>query len=151
MAETSTDDAVVLERTFAAPPATVWAMWTEPDHFVSWYGPDGVTVAVAAMDVRHGGEGRVSMTMVTPDGDRVMWFAGEHREDEPPSRLVYTVAMVDEDGHATSPSTLVEVVLDEREGGTHLVLTHRGVPADSPGATGWAMALDKLTAALEGA
>ena len=40
MAETSTDDAVVLERTFAAPPATVWAMWTEPDHFVSWYGPD---------------------------------------------------------------------------------------------------------------
>ena len=26
-----------------------------------------------------------------------------------------------------------------------MVLTHVGVPGDSPGATGWVMALDKLT------
>jgi len=25
-------------------------------------------------------------------------------------------------------------------------MTHTGIPADSPGATGWAMALDKLVA-----
>jgi len=30
-------------------------MWTEPEHFKAWYGPDGVTVPVAKMDVRAGG------------------------------------------------------------------------------------------------
>ncbi len=32
---------------------------------------------------------------------------------------------------------------------TKMVVTHAGVPADSPGAAGWNMALDKLTALLE--
>jgi hypothetical protein len=30
-----------------------------------------------------------------------------------------------------------------------MVLTHAGVPADSPGAVGWSMALDKLAAHIE--
>ena len=30
-----------------------------------------------------------------------------------------------------------------------MVLTHAGVPADSPGAAGWAMALDKLATRLD--
>jgi hypothetical protein len=30
-----------------------------------------------------------------------------------------------------------------------MVMTHRGVAAGSPGAAGWAMALDKLTAHVE--
>ena len=29
-------------------------------------------------------------------------------------------------------------------------MTHRGVPADSPGAAGWTMALDKLATYLAG-
>ena len=34
--------------------------------------------------------------------------------------------------------------LEEVDGRTRMVMTHRGIPSDSPGATGWAMALDKL-------
>ena len=30
-----------------------------------------------------------------------------------------------------------------------MVLTHAGIPSDSPGAAGWAMALDKLAAHIE--
>jgi hypothetical protein len=30
-----------------------------------------------------------------------------------------------------------------------MVMTHAGVPGDSPGATGWTMALDKLAAHVE--
>jgi hypothetical protein len=30
-----------------------------------------------------------------------------------------------------------------------MVMTHAGIPADSPGAAGWAMALDKLAAHVE--
>ena len=80
MPETPTDDAVVIERTFPAAAATVWSMWTDPDHFAAWYGPDGVTVTVTEMDVRPGGRRRITMAMPTPDGAHEMWFAGEHRE-----------------------------------------------------------------------
>ena len=148
MPETRADDAVVIERTFPVAAATVWSMWTDPHHFAAWYGPDGVTVRVAEMDVRPGGPRRVAMAMTTPDGVHEMWFAGEHRVVEPDQRLVYTEVMVDADGNETSPSTVVEVTLEDLSGTTRMVLTHRGIPADSPGAAGWNMALDKLAAAL---
>ena len=38
-----------IERTFDAPAELVWQMWTDPEHFKQWYGPDGVTVPVAAI------------------------------------------------------------------------------------------------------
>ena len=41
-------------------------------------------------------------------------------------------------------TTEVRVELEDVGGHTKMVLYHAGVPADSPGATGWAMALDKL-------
>jgi hypothetical protein len=30
-----------------------------------------------------------------------------------------------------------------------MVMTHSGIPSDSPGAAGWAMAFDKLVARIE--
>ena len=148
--------AVVLERIVDAPPELVWRMWTEPEHFAAWYGPDGASVPVAEMDVRVGGRRLLCMEMATPDGPMRMWFAGEYREIEAPRRLVYTEAMADEQGNVLPASatgmpaghpttTEVTVELEDLGGRTRMVLTHAGVPADSPGATGWAMALDKLT------
>ena len=55
-------------------------MWTEPEHFRSWYGPDGATIPVAKMDVRVGGTRLVCMEMQTPNGAMQMWFTGEYRE-----------------------------------------------------------------------
>jgi hypothetical protein len=43
-------------------------------------------------------------------------------------------------------TTEVRVELDDLGGRTKQVLTHTGIPADSPGASGWMMALDKLAA-----
>ena len=40
----------------------------------------------------------------------------------------------------------IAVELEDLGGRTRMVLTHIGVPADSPGAAGWNMALDKLGA-----
>lgn len=152
-------DAVVLERTVAAPPAAVWELWTVPEHFEAWYGPDGATIRVAAMDVWVGGARLIEMSMPTPDGTMAMWFGGEHREVSPERRLAYTEAMTDDTGHPLPAEVaglpeghplLTEVVveLEELDGGTHLTLTHAGIPADSPGAAGWAMALDKLVERL---
>ncbi len=155
------DDAMVIERTFDAPVATMWDMWTQPEHFRAWYGPKGASVPVADMDVRVGGLRRISMEMQTPNGPMTMWFVGEYREVEPPGRLVYTESMADETGRVLSPSemgmpdghpetTEVIVELDDLDGGTKMVMTHRGVPADSGGAMGWAMALDKLVTYVAG-
>jgi hypothetical protein len=50
------------------------------------------------------------------------------------------------DAHPTTTEVTVE--LEDLGGRTKMVMTHVGVPADSPGAAGWTMALDKLAAHL---
>ena len=153
-------DAVVIERTIDAPADLIWQMWTEPEHFKAWYGPDGANIVVALMDVRVGGLRRVGMEMQTPNGIMRMWFTGEYREVIENKRLVYTESMSDEHGNVLSPSdmgmpaghpTTTEVIveLENIDGRTKMRMTHAGIPADSPGAAGWAMAFDKLSRHVE--
>ena len=150
-------DAVVIERNLDAPVDLIWQMWTYPEHFKAWYGPDGTTIPVAKMDVRVGGSRLVCMEMRTSDGPMRMWFTGEYLEVIENVRIVYTESMSDENGKVLSPSdmgmpdghpttTEVRVELEGVRGRTKMVMTHSGVPSDSPGAAGWAMALDKLAA-----
>ena len=146
-----TREAVVLERTLPVPPELIWPLWTEPNHFAAWYGPPGATVTVHAMDVRVGGDRRVSMSIATPNGERFMHFAGVHLTVVKPKRLSYTEAIVDaEYADPTGPSTEVQLVFERSGTGTRLTLTHFGVAAGSPGETGWSMALDKLEKAVSG-
>jgi uncharacterized protein YndB with AHSA1/START domain len=147
---THTDDAVVIERDFDAPIDLVWRMWTDGAEFASWYGPAGASVPVAELDVRVGGPRRVCMEVATPDGPMRMWFGGHYRTVDAPRLLVYSEQVTNEHGDAIGdgPPTEVRVELSELDGGTHMLLTHLGVAGGSAGATGWAMALDKLTAAL---
>ena len=151
------EQAVVIERSFDAPVDLIWKMWTEPEHFKEWYGPAGASVPVAKMDVRVGGSRLVGMAMETPNGPMQMWFTGEYREVVENERLVYTESMSDENGNVLSPAdmgmpeghpatTEVRVQLEDVGGRTRMVMTHAGIPSDSPGATGWTMALDKLVA-----
>jgi len=146
------NDAVVIERIFDAPIALVWQLWTDAEHFKAWYGPTGATIPVATMDVRVGGARLVCMEMTTPDGAMQMWFAGEYREVVEGRRLVYTEAISDEQGNVVSspdhPTTEVTVELEALGARTRMVLTHAGVPAGSPGAAGWEMALHKLAQVL---
>ena len=91
-------DRVVIERIFDAPADVVWRMWTEPEHFAAWYGPDGATVPVAKMDVRVGGTRLIGMEVPTPNGPMRMWFTGNYREVVAHRRLVYTESLADEEG-----------------------------------------------------
>jgi uncharacterized protein YndB with AHSA1/START domain len=143
-------EAVVIERTFDAPPELVWKMFTDSDEFASWYGPPGASIPIAELDVRVGGRRRVCMEVTTPDGPMRMWFGGQHTAVEPPGVLVYTERLTDEHGVASDDShdTEVRVELSGVAGGTHMVMTHTGIPSDSPGAAGWQMAFDKLAAHL---
>ena len=136
-------------------------MWTDPEQFAAWYGPDGATIPATTMDVRVGGVRLVGMDVPTPDGgSRRMWFTGTYREVVPHRRLVYTESMSDANGQVLSPAELgmpddhpavteVIVELHDHDGRTRMILTHLGIPAGSPGAAGWAMALDKLAALIQ--
>ncbi len=155
--EVAGSDAVMLERIFEAPRELIWMMWTDPDHFKAWYGPEGATIPVANLDVRVGGRRHICMEIARPDRAMRMWFAGEHREVVENELLIYTEAISDEQGTVPSPSvpgpdghqtTEVRVQLEEIGDRTRMVMTHFGVPPDSPGAVGWTMAFEKLAARL---
>ena len=150
-------EAVVIERSLDAPADLVWEMWTNPEHFKQWYGPDGATIPVAELDVRVGGRRLVCMEVPTPSGAMRMWFTGEHLEIVGNTRLVYTESMSDEHGNVLSAgdvgmpeshptTTEIRVELEDLGGRTRMVMTHAGVPEGSPGAAGWATAFDKLAA-----
>ncbi len=150
---------VRIERHFNASVEAVWAMWTDPAKFQSWYGPMGMSVPVAEMDVAVGGTRKICMEMKTPERTMSMWFTGEYREITAPTRLVYTESMCDADGNIISPASMgmpdgtpevteVIVELAEVDGGTRMVMTHMGVPAGTPGEGGWMQAFDKLAGAL---
>jgi uncharacterized protein YndB with AHSA1/START domain len=152
------EDAVVIERTFDAAVDLIWQMWTDPEHFKNWYGPKGFTVPVADMDMRVGGTRLICMA--SPDGSMKMWTTGEYTEIVANKRLVYTESPADENGNVVSPSAMgmpdgypatteVTVLLEDLGGSTKMVMTHAGVPADSPGASGWNQAFDKLADHIE--
>ena len=82
-----------------------------------------------------------------------MWTTGKHTEVTPNERLAYTESMADENGNVIAPpadgqghpgATQVTIQLEDLGGRTKMILTHAGVPADSPGAAGWQQAFAKL-------
>ena len=77
---------ITMEREFAAPPDAVFGAYRDPEALKEWYGPDGFTITIIAMDFRVGGLFR--FTMHGPDGtdypNRIIY-----REILPGSRLAY--------------------------------------------------------------
>ncbi|MEP0519641.1 MAG: SRPBCC domain-containing protein [Hyphomicrobiales bacterium] len=150
---------VRIEREFDAPIELVWRLWTDPELFKQWYGPNGMAVPVAKMDVTVGGIRKICMSMQSPERSMTMWFTGVYKEINPPHRLVYTESMCDENGVIIPPEkmgmpegfpdiTEVIVELSEADGKTNMTMVHVGVEAGTAGAGGWNQAFDKLATVL---
>jgi uncharacterized protein YndB with AHSA1/START domain len=58
---------IVLERTYRAPAAELWALWTTKDGFESWWGPEGFRVEVDVIEARPGGALVYDMIAETPE------------------------------------------------------------------------------------
>ncbi|MGC3939541.1 SRPBCC family protein [Roseobacter sp. EG26] len=151
---------VRIEREFDAPIDLVWKLWTDPDLFKQWYGPNGMSVPTAEMDVKIGGTRKVCMVMQSPERAMEMWFTGVYKEVSAPDRLVYTESLCDADGSIIPPQTMgmpdsfpdiTEVIVDlsEFDGKTRMVMTHVGVAEGTAGAGGWNQAFDKLAACAQ--
>ncbi|MBW0435646.1 SRPBCC domain-containing protein [Leptospira yasudae] len=61
------DRELVLTRIFDAPRKLVYKVWTQPKHVAQWWGPKDFTNPVCEIDLRVGGEYR--LTMRSPDGN----------------------------------------------------------------------------------
>ena len=129
------------ETQIAAPRATVFAYLTDPEKILSWMGSDANT------ELHPGG-----LYLVKDIGDSHHSARGAFREVVPVHRLAYTFGW---DGREEVPpgSSLVEIDLIERDGGTLLRMTHSGLPNEFECAShdkGWAHYLGRLTLAAAG-
>ena len=78
---------ITLERTYGASPDDVWALCTTREGIESWWGPEGFSAKVHALDLKPGGELRYAMTAVDPDQVAFMRNAGMPLTTE--TRLTY--------------------------------------------------------------
>lgn len=107
---------IVLNRLIHAPQEIVWEAWTNPQHLIHWWGPDGFTNTFHEIDVRPGGVWR--FIMHGPDGtdyDNKVTYV----EVEPPARLVYQHG-TNTDEVPTS-SFHVTVTFENEDGNTRLI------------------------------
>lgn len=138
-----TDPLVVRRETYIpAPRATVFAFLTDPKKIVSWMG------AEAEAEPRPGG----LYLIKDIGGDRERAARGSFREVVPVHRLAYSFGW---DGSDTVPpgSSLVEIDLMERNGGTLMRMTHSGLPDALQCArhnNGWGHYLARLAAVAAG-
>jgi uncharacterized protein YndB with AHSA1/START domain len=143
---------LVINRTFDAPRALVFKVWTDPQHLAQWWGPSGYTNPVCEVDLRPGGALYIEMT--GPDGVMIP-NKGIFREVIPPERLVFTTfAFEDEQGNPQL-EVLNTVTFTENNGKTQLTLRAVVMQATMEVAVplsgmeqGWNESLDRLAEEL---
>jgi uncharacterized protein YndB with AHSA1/START domain len=122
---------LTLERTYPASMEEVWELWTTREGIESWWGPEGFSVAVRALDLRPGGDLLYTMRAEAPEQREYLAKAGmppatDHKltftEVNPPRRLAYRdMADFIPGVEPYEVSTLIE--LHEVAGGVRLVVT----------------------------
>jgi uncharacterized protein YndB with AHSA1/START domain len=123
-----------------APPATVFAFFTDPEKLIRWMGnsavlephPDGLYLL---KDIA----GRATAR-------------GTFKEVVPVHRLVYSFGW-DHSTEVPAGSSLVEIDLEERDNGTLVRFTHSGLPNEHQRAEhekGWTHYIGRLTRVLSG-
>jgi uncharacterized protein YndB with AHSA1/START domain len=149
------DRSVVITRVFDAPRELVFEAWTDPDHLMRWFAPQGCTVQFRAMDFRPGG---AFHCVIRNPRVHDCWSRGVYHEIVVPERIVYSIATADENGDLAEPAdvgmdpdwpreTTVTVTFAEEAGKTRLVL-HQTVSESLAKRTGahpsWIEMLDRL-------
>jgi uncharacterized protein YndB with AHSA1/START domain/ketosteroid isomerase-like protein len=140
---------IKVSRSFTAPRALVFSMFTDPTHLAAWWGPHGFTNPVCKVDAKPGGA--IVIDMQAPDGT-VHPMGGIFHEIVPHERIVFTsfVDMPDGkrilEGHNT-------VTFAERDGRTTVTVEAKADGYVDFAArmlagmeAGWSQSLDKLAA-----
>jgi uncharacterized protein YndB with AHSA1/START domain len=133
---------LTLKRWLNAPPAKVYAAWTDPQKLIRWFGPTQAQMLDAKVDARVGG--RFHARFRTPDREEHR-ISGVYREVVSNHKLVFTWAW----RSTPERQSLVTIALKDEREGTLLTLTHEQFFDDDARdrhRSGWGGALDKLEA-----
>lgn len=110
----TSDREISTVRIFEAPRELVWQAWVKPEHVIHWWGPNGFTNTIEAMEVRAGGIWK--FVMHGPDGvdypNRIAYI-----EVIEPEKLVYAHGSDDSDQPG---DFLVTVIFKDLDGKTEL-------------------------------
>lgn len=158
----------VIERSFSAPLARLFAMWTQPNELARWMAPAGFAMRFLRADIRPGGTTLFSMAGY----GMTMVARAEYEEIRDPDRIVYLQQFCDENEQLTRhpmaptwPATM-RITVTLREDGADR--THVTVGTDVVGdatavelatfvagrsgmTMGWTGAFDQLDAVLASA
>lgn len=121
-------------REFDAPMELMFDVMTQPEHLMKWWGPVGLKMKTAKIDLRPGGLYHYSME--APDGS-MMWGKFVWHEIVRPERLVFVNSFSDEAGNTTrhpmAPDWPLEMLniltMTEHDGKTTLKLKGRPINA----------------------
>lgn len=156
----------VINRSFAAPIETLFAMWTEPKHFHRWLPPTGFDMEFIRADIREGGN---SFYKMTNHKDVTMYGKVMYHKIQKPDCLIYSQQFCDANENMsrhpfapTWPETMLTHVAFTEEGPDQTRVTVTWTPCETAtpeeidvfvkakgGMTmGWTGSFDKLDALL---
>ncbi len=142
------DRVLVITRLLEAPRSLVFKVWSQPEHLVRWWGPNGFTLPSCKLEFHAGGA--FQCLMRSPEGTEHRMH-GVYREIVEPEKISFTWTWIDADGNP-GHETLVTVMLEEagRDGAqTRLTLHHaifESVTARDAHNGGWSECMERLAA-----
>jgi uncharacterized protein YndB with AHSA1/START domain/predicted Ser/Thr protein kinase len=140
----SPESTIHIEKHVPAPPAQVFAVWTDPGQMADWYAPtDDFGPTVGEVDLQVGGQYRVGMLL--PGRTEPRFVSGQYCRVEADRTLSFTWAW--EPDTPGTRETQVTVEFHPKGDGTDLVLTHERFRSETDKeshARGWQGCLDRL-------
>lgn len=118
MATITTKPSLTIKRRFNAPPAKVFAAWTDPEKLKYWMGGREIGQVTAETDARVGGRFRIVMQK-SSDGEQHD-VSGVYRKVIPNEKLVFTWAWKS----TPERESLVTITFKADSGGTLMTFTH---------------------------
>lgn len=117
--ETTGKDPFVINRTFEAPQAKVFEMWTDVKHLSRWMPPQGFNMEVINGEIKTG----KSMFYSMSNGEFAFFGKSHYQDINPVTRIIYTQEFADKDGKPakhpgapTWPSQMINTVEFVTEG-----------------------------------
>ncbi|MFD2247481.1 SRPBCC family protein [Pontibacter ruber] len=139
----------VISRVFDAPRNLVFKAWTEAEQLEQWWGPKGLSLKVAKLEMRPGGMFHYCIGL--PDGQS-MWGRFIYSSIVEPERLVYINSFSDETGEIIRAPFSQEwpleihntLTLTEQDGKTTLTQRSQPIHATAEERKTFEQALDAL-------
>jgi uncharacterized protein YndB with AHSA1/START domain len=122
--KSDTNLSLVVRKTIAATPETLFDAWTKPSLLMKWWGPKNVTCIAAEIDLKIGGI--FSITNQLADG-KIMIIHGVFEHIKRPDELIYSWNT----DKSYCAEEKVTVWFKAKNNGTEVVVNHERISSDA--------------------